>query len=112
MKTRLDAMNLGEGALQDLFDNSMKKVMANINDPSTKSTAVRKISLEIAITPDESRSMASFVISASTTLAHIKPVSTAALLEQQDGKLTAYIHQSEEAEEELPGNIISMEKRA
>lgn len=112
MKTRLDAMNLGDGALQDLFENSMKKVMANINDPSTKATAVRKVSLEITITPDESRSMAAIVVSASTTLAHIKPVSTAALLEQQDGKLTAYIHQSEEAETELPGNIISMEKRA
>ena len=111
MKTRLDAMNLGDGALQDLFDNSLKKVLANINDPSTKATAVRKVTMEITITPDESRSMASITISASTTLAHVKPVNTAALLEQQDGKLTAYIHQAEEAED-LPGNIISMEKRA
>lgn len=110
MKMRLDAMNLGDGALPDLFDNSLKKIMANINDPSTKATATRKISLEVSIVPDESRSMASITVSASTTLAHVKPVSTAALLEQQDGKLVATINSVEE--EELPGNIISMEKRA
>lgn len=110
MKIRLDSMNLADGAIPDLFESALKKVEANIRDPSTIPTTTRKITIEVQICPDESRSMAAITVSASTSLAHVKPVKTAAILQEENGRSVLYVNKDEP--QELPGNVLSITKEA
>ncbi len=43
--------NLGCGAARELFDYELSKVLANIQDPNTKSDAVRHINLKVTFKP-------------------------------------------------------------
>jgi hypothetical protein len=104
-KTRLDFASLADGALMDLFDKQVRKVMDNIKDPNTAPKSKRKVTLEVEFAPDESRKIVSVVISTHATLSHIKPISTAAILEEENGKLVPYVQSSEDSD--VPGNVIS-----
>ncbi|EGQ3138957.1 TPA: hypothetical protein K8036_001689 [Staphylococcus pseudintermedius] len=46
---------LGEGALQELFESELEKVIENINDINTDPTKKRKITMTIDIKSDEYR---------------------------------------------------------
>jgi len=109
MRVKLNSMTLADGAIMDMFDHQLKKVMANIADPSTGAATKRKITIEVEFAPDESRSMVGITISGQATLAHIKPVKSAALLENQDGKLEAFVNQEEDSGE-LPGTVLAFKQ--
>lgn len=110
MKMKLDSVSLADGAIGELFDHQLKKVLANIADPSTNPESARKITIEVTLTPDESRSMLGISIASNCTLAHIRPVKAAAMLESKDGNLVAVINKAEE--EELPGHVLAFERNA
>ena len=52
--------NLSKGALEELFQYELDKVLSNIKDVNTKATLKRKILIEIVITPDEDRDSAQY----------------------------------------------------
>jgi hypothetical protein len=47
--------NVSNGALEDLFQRELQKVMANIASDEVPATSVRKIILEIKFTPSQNR---------------------------------------------------------
>ena len=48
-----DLVTFNGGALQELFDEGIKQVAENLNNPNTEKGKAAKISLDISFTPDE-----------------------------------------------------------
>ena len=49
---------IGNGALQEVFDYELEKVLANIKDINTESKTARKLTIEITLNPNDKRSIA------------------------------------------------------
>lgn len=52
----LSLSNINNGHAIELFDAVFQKVKENINDPNTKATGVRKITLTVILKPNKDRS--------------------------------------------------------
>ena len=46
---------IGGGALEEMFEDAMKVVADNINDPNTEAESVREINIKIKMKPTKSR---------------------------------------------------------
>jgi hypothetical protein len=67
--------NLGNGAARELFDYELSKVLANIQDPNTKSDAERAITLKVTFKPNrETRDEANIGIKVTSKLEGQKSV--------------------------------------
>lgn len=92
--------SLKGGAVVEMFDENLQKVIENIADPNTDPEKVRTITLKFKIKPDKSRSVASIDMSADCKLANFKPPQTM----MQIGYLTGgEVVASEIRQEVLPG---------
>jgi len=85
----LSLKNLGFGAAEELFNDSLVKVLENISDPNTDYKKVRKINLEVLIKPNESRGKAEVGIFVKSTLAPVKPYTTDIYIGKDRGKYVA-----------------------
>jgi len=65
--------NINSGAITELFNAELPKVLENIADDNTKPDAPREIRLIIKIKPTKDRAQAATEISVVTKLAPIKP---------------------------------------
>ena len=65
--------NLNSGAISDLFENELEKMLANIADPNTKAETMREITIKIKVKPNESRESAVTQITVTDKYAPIKP---------------------------------------
>ena len=83
------------GTLEELFQEEMKKVLANIQDLDTEG-GKREINLKIVLHPNKSRNNAEIFMSASSKLAKQIPVSTSAYLGSEGAKLVAWEHDPEQ----------------
>lgn len=83
---------LQHGAVIELFDDQLRKVLDNIADINTKPDQVRKIKIELAIKPDKSRKVANTMLSVSASLANIKPCESFMYFrrESETGKISAF----------------------
>ena len=75
----LDLSSISSGGLQEKVDLELKKVFENIHDPNTKSTAKRKLTINIELVPDEKREVISMTSNVKSTLAALTDVSTTVL---------------------------------
>ena len=75
--SRTSIMQMARGAFEERVDIEMARVIDNILDPNTKPTATRKITLTIALTPDDSRGTIQVAVTAKSHLAATNPVVTA-----------------------------------
>ncbi len=64
------------GALQEKFNDAMKKVLENLMDPNTPWKIKRKIGIEVSFEQNEDRDDASVNVSVVTKLAPVKPIGT------------------------------------
>lgn len=64
-EVKLNLDTLQGGAARELFEIELQKVLRNIADPNTKPDAVRKLTLEVTIKPNEKRSMLYVAVKAS-----------------------------------------------
>lgn len=64
------------GALQEKFDDAMKKVLTNLMDPNTPWKNKRKIAIEVSFEQNEDRDDVSVNVSVVTKLAPVKPIGT------------------------------------
>ena len=64
------------GALQEKFNDAMKKVLENLMDPNTPWKIKRKIGIEVSFEQNEDRDDSTVNVSAVPKLAPVKPVST------------------------------------
>lgn len=82
--------NLGGGAAAEMFQDSLKKVIANIVDPNTKPDAVRSITLQMKIKPNKNqRDMCVVELSVNEKLATVLPFETAIFVGMQQGEAAA-----------------------
>lgn len=88
----LELQNIAGGALQELFENDLQKVLDNIYDRNTSYKKARKLTLELKLQPtDDDREIVAVDINTKTVLAPVEGVTTKILLDM-DGttkKITA-----------------------
>jgi len=114
MKKSLSLRNMNGGAVHDIFDAEIEKILANIADLSVKPDAMRELTIHIKIKPDKTRRSASIEAQVTTKLPPM-PASIGALyLERENGDLVAYPDDPRQAELDLDesSNIVSMKSRA
>ena len=69
-------LRMARGAFEERIDVEMRRVVDNILDLNTKSTAKRKITMTIEFAPDDERRLINVSVSAKSTLAPLVPVPT------------------------------------
>ncbi|WP_254593531.1 replication terminator protein [Terribacillus sp. AE2B 122] len=75
-ETQINLDELAGGAVHEKFNREMKRVLANIMDPNTDPEKKRKITITLTIAGDENRMTTDVTVSAKSTLAPSKDVST------------------------------------
>ena len=68
--------SIAGGALAELFEVELARVLANITDPNTDTKTARKISIEVVFAPAEDRDVADVRVKCASKLAGIKSVRT------------------------------------
>lgn len=78
------------GAVQEKFNASLTELFANIQDPNTKATAKRSLSMTVTISPNGNRDVAQMDVQCKVKLAPTEPAQTTIYLSYSDnGTVTA-----------------------
>lgn len=80
---------IGGGALVELFEAELSRVLANIADPNTDDKAARVITIAVKFKPNRDRDASSVEIACTSKLAGIMKVSTNLFIGRHAGKLVA-----------------------
>ena len=81
---------IANGALEELFENELDKIVENINDPNTSIKKARKIVMELKFLPvDDNRDLVGVEINTKTTLAPTEGTSTKMVICEDGNKLVA-----------------------
>lgn len=81
--------NIGGGALSELFDAELSRILANIADPNTDTAAKRTVTITVSFKPNRDRDVADVELKCSSKLAGIMTVSTQLFMGKRNGKLIA-----------------------
>jgi len=99
---KLNLQAVQKGAVMELFDEELRKVLANIEDENTVPNKERTITIKMSIKPDKTRKVADIKLQALSTLAKVKPLESFLFFDRDDdGNFCAY--QDDPAQELLPG---------
>lgn len=82
-------ITLNQGAAVELFDNELKRVLANIADSQTEATASREIKLSVKIKPTESRKEAAVILKCESKTAAQKPAASQMWFGKVEGEAVA-----------------------
>lgn len=81
-------LEMAMGAIAEITDYEVERVVANIMDPNTSPTAKRKITVTLTFSPDDYRQQIGMDAQARTTLAPLQPVRTSLCITKgRDGSL-------------------------
>lgn len=81
-------LDMAMGAIAEITDYEVERVVANIMDPNTSATAKRKITITLTFAPDDYRKQIGMDAQAKTALAPIQPVRTSLCITKgRDGSL-------------------------
>jgi hypothetical protein len=98
---KIELLHFQSGAVIDLFDEELKKVLANIEDENTEAKAERSVTIKIAIKPDKTRHTGEIKVQAHSSLAKVKPSESFVFFDvDEDGRLAAF---EDDPGPELPG---------
>lgn len=81
--------SIAGGALVELFDAELNRILSNITDPNTDTKAKRVMTIQIKFTPNRDRDVADVELTCSAKLAGIMTVSTQLFMGKHKGKLIA-----------------------
>lgn len=84
-------LEMAMGAISEITDYEVERVMANIMDPNTNATAKRKITIPLTFAPDDYRQQIGMDAQAKTTLAPIQPVRTSLCITEDRDYLLALL---------------------
>ena len=87
---QINIKTLNNGAMEDMFQNELDRVLRNINDLNCKSTAMREIKIVLKITPTEDRQMAQTSLAVTSKLAPIEPHGGSVFLSFRNNKPKAF----------------------
>ena len=92
---------LMDGGVEQRFNEGMKEIWQNVQDPNTDPKAKREMTIKIAVKPNERRDSAEFAVEVTTKLAAPKALSQTVLLQfNSDGSVTAT-----ERTDQIPGQL-------
>ena len=77
--------NLSDGAVKELFQTELDKVILNIQDPNTDATKAREITLKFKVIPNETRDKASIEVYPSSKLAPARAIGVTAFIGMSNG---------------------------
>lgn len=80
----IDLNTFANGALAARFNEELSRVLNNIQDPNTKATDARKITLTVSLKPDQERELSIVDINAKASLSHRVGVQTKMLIGQDE----------------------------
>lgn len=80
---------IGGGALSELFDAELARILTNITDPNTDTSSKRVMTIQIKFKPGRDRDVADVELMCSSKLAGIMTVSTQLFMGRHQGKLIA-----------------------
>jgi len=80
---------IGGGALSELFEAELARVLANIADPNTDQASKRVITIQVAFKPNRDRDSADVDLKCQSKLAGIQTVSSVVYMGRKEGKLIA-----------------------
>lgn len=80
---------IGGGALSELFEAELARILANIADPNTDTGARRTITITVNFKPNRDRDVADVELKCSSKLAGIMTVSTQLFMGKHKGRLIA-----------------------
>lgn len=87
MGNQVDLNTLAGGALLERIGMELQKMADNIADPNTKAEAVRSVTVEIKVKPDETRTVALSEINVKSKLAASRGIPTKFIVDQdKDGR--------------------------
>lgn len=84
MPTQVDLNTLAGGALLERIGIELQKMADNIADPNTKAEAVRSVTVEIKVKPDETRTVALSEINVKSKLAASRGIPTKFIVDQDN----------------------------
>ena len=90
--------NLANGAGQELFNEALTRLAANIGDPNTEPTQVRKIVLTLTAKPYKDRTGAELTVKVDNRLAGLKPVESSMYVGNHRGQFLAFTKDSRQVE--------------
>ena len=90
MTEKLTLDNICAGAVPEIFQRSLKAVLANIRDPNADGDAKRTLTLEFTFKPHSDRSGADVSMVVKEKLATLPCVKGALFVSQKGGELNAY----------------------
>lgn len=83
----IDISSIGGGALAEKVNIELRKLAENVMDPNTKPDAVRTLTIQIKIKPDETRQIGASEINVKSALAPAKGIPTSFVFDfDKDGK--------------------------
>lgn len=86
---RIKLATLAGGAVQELFDNDLEKVIDNIADPNTSDKVARKLTIEFKFLPAGDRELVGLEIKTKTTLAPVEGTKTKMVIGKDGNVLIA-----------------------
>lgn len=109
--------NICNGALPELFNRELDKVLENINDPDTDADKKRSITIELVFVPFSDRSGAAVELKAKTKLVGVPSVGSTVFIGKHEGRLVAVPKDERQkqlfGEEPEPesGNVVGMKPK-
>jgi hypothetical protein len=73
---KINIAELAQGALVELAEDEIKKIIENIYDPNTDAKKARKLTLTLTFKPQKDRDMVNTEIQAKSSLAPYTPIET------------------------------------
>ncbi|MGI6655239.1 MAG: hypothetical protein ACOX5Z_00100 [Desulfobulbus sp.] len=102
----LNIGQLGNGAAEELFAQSLERVVENVLDPNTRADAVRTITLKVKVKPGKKdRTLCQVELTCEERLAPAVPFETALFVGMQNGKAAATEYRPEQ------GKLFTEEKK-
>jgi hypothetical protein len=98
---KVELQTIQNGAVIEMFDEELRKVLANIQDENTVPNQERSITIKIAIKPDKTRRTGEVKVQASSTLAKIKPTESFMFFDKD--KSGAFVALEDDPGPMLPG---------
>jgi hypothetical protein len=80
---------IGSGALNELFEAELARILSNITDPNTDTATKRVMTITVKFKPNRDRDIADVDIACNSKLAGIMTVSTQLFMGKHKGKLIA-----------------------
>lgn len=80
---------IGGGALSELFQAELARILSNITDPNTDNTTKRVMTIQVKFKPNRERDVADVALTCTSKLAGIMTVSTQLFMGKHQGRLIA-----------------------